>query len=79
MLTGNPANLDRDHTADLVLVTGTACDRPATRLRGLLVVVDQGQLQVRYAGGPEPGDLALGMDLECGVSISPFEASFPHR
>lgn len=79
MLTGKPANLDRDHRADLVLVTGTACDKPATRFRTLLVAVDQGRLRVRYAGGPEPVDLALGMDLQCGVSISPFEASFPRR
>lgn len=79
MLTGKPADLDQAHTADLVLVTGTACDKPATRLRVLSIAIGRGRLKVRYEGGPEPVDLRLGMNLECGAAVSPFEASFPNR
>lgn len=77
MLTGEPADLDHEHTADLVLVTGTACNRPATHFRSLVVGVGEGKLAVRYLGGPEPVDRRLGIDLECGAAVSQYEASFP--
>jgi hypothetical protein len=81
-LTGKAATLDRSHSADVLLVTGTACPagqrrpRRSARFTSLILGIGDGWLRVHYLGGPEPVDLTLGIWLPCGLSMSRFDASY---
>lgn len=79
-----PANLDRQHSADVLLVTGVACQsaQKAASARSrpfnsLLLGLGGRRVPVVLAGGPEPTDTTI--TFPCGASMSGFRASFADR
>lgn len=78
--TGRAANLSRDASADVVLLTGIASAAaqgaaPSRTFQSLRLGIGHGVLDVAFGQRPEPADATV--SLPCDVGMSGFYASFP--